>query len=461
MDCVAGWRCWASAVAVLAGCGPSTPGTFTQSDRQLVLAEENGARLSLVNTDGQRAPFPAELSGEVESVWALDGELLVASSPDGVWTWDGTGDEAAELSSSTTESRRLSTAPDDRYLQVRSSGTLDVANYRIVAFDLLDRTILFDARGCGNTTGYFSWQGDGPEAVMLDNTCMGLGELVEYSLRQYSNGESTPLFDVSVDDPPRLRMSPRGDVLYVEYAERWSLYDLSRRAVVHEASVEQSGADVTWLRDGSALLRVEGRFLVRYDTDGSERWRTDLGIKPVGIIPSPVGSLILVRTGDCNGGSCLDIIDGEDGSDRGGDSDRRIGSSSWARHGRAIILAPFEEGDPWVYMDLEAREWRDLTPSCGSPTWAPDTTAFVCPEACNPEQTQVRLRWFDGDGFPLADGPCGNFGQVVWSPDSDFVAVAVGDEETEPRVHLMDRSGRSLDLGRGTIAQAGWRPGEP
>ena len=86
MDCVAGWCCWASALAVLAGCGPSTPGTFTQSDRQLVIAEasENGERLSLVDTKGEREPFPRELVGEIESVWALDGDLLVASSPAGV-----------------------------------------------------------------------------------------------------------------------------------------------------------------------------------------------------------------------------------------------------------------------------------------------------------------------------------------------------------------------------------------
>lgn len=63
----------------------------------IVEATENGERLSLVNTHGQREPFPRELVGEVESVWALDGEVLVASSPAGVWTWDGTSNEAAEL----------------------------------------------------------------------------------------------------------------------------------------------------------------------------------------------------------------------------------------------------------------------------------------------------------------------------------------------------------------------------
>lgn len=461
-----------AATTLAIGCGPAAPEPWTGSERQLAVIEphEGGSRLVLVRPSGEREIVPFEGVDEATSVaWGLDGELLLASDPQhNVWTWAEDADQPTilHMDPSSSGSVRIWIASDPRYARITRGRDTDLGyDFRTSIIDLMSGDLLYATSSCEQGPSYFSWHGDGPDAVVLGDSCQGASS--DYHLTHFSGGQTERLFEFANDEVPEVWSSPNNDLLSLAFADRWQLYDLPSRRLLREEPLDARGTTLRASHDGRFSYRLTGTSLAGYDGSGAERWRVDLGIHPGSIVSSPVDARILVNSGDCGGLTCIGFIDGEDGSTRFTD-EPRFGAASWAPNGDALLVGPTEWEGPLQWMDLDSGETHDLTLECGSPLWSPDGEKLICNETCEAPESEdaprpgQRLHLFER-GLPLAEIPCGHYGSVSWSPDSDLFAASVTElgespEDDRKRVVLFDLEGEALDLGP-SLALRGWRPG--
>jgi len=428
------------------------------------------ARFVVVRPNGDRRVLAFEpVTRSSSAVWGQAGKTVIATdSILSVWLSRGEDVEPERLAHpGAAEFVALDAAPDDRYIRVMYRGTLDVPNYSHSVYDLTAASPLSMEPGCNGSQSLFRWHRDGPAAVQLNNTCMGLGVVEEHTVSYVASDETRSLASFSVNEEPAVSISPSGDLILFEYEDRWQLRDLAgrtlREALTHSAQLKHA-----WSQDGLALYRVEGDRLTRYDTNGDAGWETDLGIFPASITPSPVGGQILVMSGDCGGGSCVVLIDDADGSARFDQEPR--GSASWSPTGDALIVGPvqFETEGMYGLRTLGSGQTRPLTTWCQAPKWSPDGEMFICEDRCDSTPVNERarqLRLFDRHGGFVLETACAIHREFLWSPNSDLVALNLTDVGETPaddrhRIRLIDLHGGEHELGPGLVQRGFWRPGD-
>lgn len=362
----------------------------------------------------------------------------------------------------------VSIAPDSRYARISSYGSLDVPHSTDRVYDLLSGELLHSYSSCGDAKRFFSWHGDGPSAVGLSSSCQGLGELTGYALIHSTPEQSTQLFELPPEEVPEIAMSSEGGLLYLDYADRWQLYELADHRIVTERPAAGTARSVTWSPDGRTMYRVEGWVLQRIDASGVERWAEDFGLLD-SVSPSPAGDRLVVMTGDCGGlGSCITLVDADDGSH---ELARTLGASDvrWTPSGDALIVNGWwDSGRELIaaayWLDVETGQAHVLASACRSLRWSPDRASVACMDPCSEDDDELyRPLLFDADGGALTEGTCDRYlGVPYWSPSSDAVALTVTERAETPdddrrRVSLLDLEGHSHDLGPGLVT-AGWQP---
>lgn len=467
-----------ASVLASVGCGPSDGELDVDLPGALLLyevsADDEAASdtLSILRPDRTRQPVPIEplIWETAEAKWGLHGDVVLAVDGDlGVWTWSELDQEPTLLRASNFDERvSISIAPDSRYARISSYGSIDVPHSTDRVYDLLGGDLLHSYSSCGDAKRFFDWHGDGPRAVGLSSSCQGLGELTGYTLIHSTPEQSTPLFDFPPEGVPEIEMSREGGLLYLDYGDRWQLYDLTDHRIVTERPVGEATRSVTWSPDGRTMYRVEGWILQRIDASGVERWAEDFSLLD-SVSPSPAGDRLVVMTGDCGGlGSCITLVDTDDGSH---ELARVPGASEthWTPSGDALIVNGWwDSGLELVaaayWLDVETGEAHVLAPACRSLRWSPDEEHVACMAPCSEDDDELyRPLLFDAEGGLLAEGTCDrHLGLPYWSPDSNAVALtaterAEGSNDERHRVILLDFEGQSHDLGPGLVT-TGWRP---